>query len=157
MGSDPLPGGQAKGPQWATLLLSCRKTGLYCVIMVAAAIPEWNWSHWAELQAAFRASCLALQLRAPLRQSRRHIRVCQAERTLESQQGSGGLLGNPELPSSENRWCFSSNKVSSATFTSSECTWKDIKIFSLTSVTWHPQTADSHPCACFELRTYSCV
>lgn len=78
----------------------------------------------------FRASCLALWLWTPLQQSRRHIRVCQAEWTLESQQGSGGLLGNPELPSSENRWCFSSRKVSSATFTSSECTWKDIKVFS---------------------------
>lgn len=52
-----------------------------------------------------------------------NVRVCQAEQALKSQQGSGGLLGNPELPSSGNRWGFSSVEVSSATFTSSLCTW----------------------------------
>lgn len=44
MGGDSLPGGQerAKGPLLPTVQLSCRKTGLFCGVMVAAAIPEQN-------------------------------------------------------------------------------------------------------------------
>ena len=145
----PVPRGQGKSRQ-AMTALPCRKTALNCGLMMAAAIPEQNWPRWVELQTAFRASCLALQLWAPLQQSRRHVHICQAERALRSQHGSGGLPGNyPALGTD------SSRKVKSSTFTSSECTWKGTKILSPTSATWHPQTADSHPCASFELRTSS--
>lgn len=131
----PADQGMSDGPQQPLLLLSYGKTAPNCSLMMAAAVPGQNWPHWVELQTACRASCLAQWLWALSRQSCRNVHICHAERRLESLQCSGGLPGNPELPSSGNRRGFGSRKVRPATFTSSERTQKGIKIFSPTSVT----------------------
>lgn len=141
-----------------------RSKGTWATTAHAAAVPREDytklcfndgcshpcWPRWVELQTALRASCLAPLVWALLWQSHQHARICQAERALKSQKGSGGLLGNTELPRCSDRLGFRQESDLSNLY-QLECTWKAIKNLPPTSVTWHPQTADSHPCACFEL------
>lgn len=115
---------------------------------MAAAIPAGHaeWSCKLHLEPAALLPWYELCCGSPI-STPASVRQSGLSRARKAVEGCWGTLNYPGVVTD---W-VSDRKVISATFTSSECTWKAIKNLPPTSVTWHPQTADSHPCACFEL------